>query len=141
MFSIDNATNSAIEVAGLRVPAKGIIFVPQMVPEMDNLVSQGLLEISSFSQSTRLYDFAKGQRLTVTGANVVSDPIMAKELLLIATKAMYITVAATDPVANNAAGSIPLLAGEKFHMQFTPGQRLAAVKDTEDGSLFVVPCL
>jgi hypothetical protein len=36
---------------------------------------------------------------------------------------------------------IPLEAGEKFHMQVRPGDTIAAIRDTVDGFLNIVPVL
>ncbi|MBV8973172.1 MAG: hypothetical protein JO290_12875 [Sphingomonadaceae bacterium] len=89
-------------------------------------------------QTTRAYDWTNGQRVAFTGTDATSSPIAANEVLLHAkTNACWVRV---DAVASaTAAASLPLEAGEKFHMQITPGDVIHVVQDSAAGTLIIVP--
>lgn len=46
---------------------------------------------------------------------------------------------APAPSAANAAGSIPLEAGESFHLQLNAGDKIAVIQDTAAGFLYILP--
>lgn len=91
--------------------------------------------------STRRYEFANGQKLTTSATSTLSTNINSTEAMLSATAAMYITVGltGTTPTAAAAAGNFFLSAGEKFHIQLTPGSVIAAVQSTVAGELYILP--
>jgi hypothetical protein len=88
---------------------------------------------------TRLYDFANGQRMTITATSARSTAVAAGEVMLHASARMFIRVGNSSVVATAGAGSFPLEAGEKFHLRITSGQQVAAIRDSADGFLTVMP--
>lgn len=92
-------------------------------------------------QSTRAYSYAAGQRLTTSGAGQVrSTAITATEVLLHPSIRGFIRVGDSAVVATVGAGSIPLAADEKFHLQITSGQFVSFIRDGgTDGSLTIMP--
>ena len=88
----------------------------------------------AFREGTRRYGSV--ERVAV-GATSAQSAAMSgtDEVLLHATVDCYI-LAAADPTAA-ATTSIPMAAGEKFHMQILPGQKIAVIRATEDGFLYV----
>lgn len=94
------------------------------------------------TKSTRLYRFADGQRVAVGASSAMSAAIDATEVTLHATTDSLIRVGAADGAdvtASNAAGSLPLLAGEKFTLQVPQGAKIAVIRMTADGFLFILP--
>ncbi len=91
--------------------------------------------------TTRAYGYAAGQRLTTAGAGQVrSAAVAATEVLLHASVRGFFRVGDGTVVAGVAAGSIPLAADEKFHLQITSGQFVSFVRDAAaDGSLTIMP--
>lgn len=137
-----NAAAAADETAntGLNGLLKGIFAVLRV--RLPALVG-GLLPVSvpRFAWSTRAYDFAAGQRLTTAGAGQVrSGAVAATEVLLHAQVRGFFRVGDGTVSASVGAGSIPLEAGEKFHLQITSGQFISWIRDgATDGSLTIVP--
>ena len=91
--------------------------------------------------TTRAYNYAVGQRLTVTAASSRTSAITATEVMLHASHRMWVRVGNSSVNASNGAGSFPLEAGEKFHLRITSGERVAAIRDAEDGLLTIMPVL
>jgi hypothetical protein len=91
--------------------------------------------------TTRTYDFASGQRITTAGAGQVrSTAVAATEVLLHASVRGFFRVGDSAVAATVGAGSIPLAADEKFHLQITSGQFVSFIRDgASDGSLSIVP--
>ena len=89
--------------------------------------------------STRLYDWASGQKLTVTAASVRSTPIDSVEVMARPSVRGFLKVGDGTVEAANTAGSISLEAGESFHLQIAQGQCVAFIRDTADGVLFLLP--
>lgn len=90
-------------------------------------------------RTTRRYRYDLRQKLSITATSARSTAIAAAEVLLHAKAAMHVTVGDENVVANEAVNTLPLEAGEKFHLQLTPGQFVAAIRDTADGALYIVP--
>lgn len=93
---------------------------------------------SKSNLTTRRYAFTATQRLAVGATEVDSAAIDALEVCLHASTRCYV-VAGTAPQAATAAGGMPLEAGEKFHLQLTPGQIVSVIRDTADGFLHIIP--
>ena len=89
----------------------------------------------SFREGTRYY--GAPERVSVSSSSAQSSAINSGEVLLHATTACYV-VMGSDPTATTTTG-IPLIAGEKFHLRVNPGHKVAVIRDTADGYLFVVP--
>jgi hypothetical protein len=89
-------------------------------------------------QTTRAYDWPDGQRIAVGAASAQSAAIDASEVMLRPSGRCFVKVGA-NPTAANAAGSIPLEAGESFHLQLSPGDKVAAIRDTADSFLYILP--
>lgn len=86
---------------------------------------------------TRAYDYANGQRVTVSGTSAATaSSITATEVLLHASTKCYVRSASTPTAVNT---DIPLEAGEKFHMRITSGHKVAAIQDAAGGVLSVIP--
>lgn len=88
---------------------------------------------------TRTYDYAAGQRLTVTSTSARSSAVAAGEVMLHASSRMFVRVGDNTVVATSGAGSFPLEMGEKFHLRIASGQQIAAIRDAADGFLTVMP--
>jgi len=79
-------------------------------------------------------------RQAVAAASAVSSAVTATEVMLHAKVACYFAVVpGTGSPTVAADAGIPLEAGEKFHVRITSGQRIAVIRDTEDGFLYIVP--
>ena len=89
-------------------------------------------------QTTRAYGWAAGQKLAVGAASAQSAAVAAVEVMLIASARCFVKVGA-NPTAADAAGSIPLEAGERFHLQIATGDKIAAIQATAAGSLYILP--
>lgn len=88
---------------------------------------------------TRSYDWALGQKVDYTATNADSTAFdVATEVAVCASTDCYITVAVA-PTAAAAAGSIPLPANTIFHFQVPAGSKISAVRQTADGSLYILP--
>jgi hypothetical protein len=94
---------------------------------------------------TRYYDWTLGgQRIVIGAASLQSAAIgvvgtnYTNEVLLHASIKCYVKNGA-NPVVDNTG--IPLEAGEKFHMQITPGDKIAVIQDAAGGFLNIVPVL
>lgn len=97
--------------------------------------------VQAVATATRAYTYASGQRLTTSGAGQVrSTAVAATEVLLHASVRGFLRVGSASVTAEVNAGSIPLEAGEKFHLQITSGQFISWIRDgATDGSLSIVP--
>lgn len=92
----------------------------------------------TYKQGTRAYGFF--EKLSVSSSSAASSALSGiDEVLLCATEAMWITTGAS-PTATTA-NSIPLIAGEKFHMRVNPGTKIAAIRDSTDGALVIMKCI
>lgn len=100
----------------------------------------GALMPSVLTQTTRAYDWANGQRIAVGVANAQSAALPAGEVMLATKERCFVTFDAADPVAAATAGSIPLEAGEKLHVQIPDGGgKIGVIRDTADGYLYILP--
>lgn len=77
------------------------------------------------------------ERVASGAASAQSAAITAEEVLLHASARCYVLAGANPTAA--AATSIPLEAGEKFHMRITSGHKIAVIRDTADGFLHIAP--
>jgi hypothetical protein len=91
--------------------------------------------------STRGYDWVAGQKIAIGAAATDSTAIDSIEVMLRPSVRCFITVAATaaEATAADAAGSIPLEAGESFHIQIPQGWFLSVIRATSDGWLYLLP--
>lgn len=90
---------------------------------------------------TRKYDYADGQRVSVAAASAQSSAIDALEVLLHASVKCYVNVG-TNPTAVATGASIPLEAGEKFHLVLNARfDKVAVIRDSIDGYLHIIPVL
>jgi len=88
--------------------------------------------------STRAYDWSIAQKVAFAGASAPSAAIDAVEVMLRPSARCFVAVGA-NPTAADAAGSIPLEAGESFHLQMTPGDKVAVIQSTGAGALYILP--
>lgn len=86
--------------------------------------------------ATRAY--RAGERIAVGVGSAQSAAVQAYEVMLIAGGGKMYVIAGDNPTAA-ATTSIPLADGEKFHMRLTPGQKVAAIRDSVDGTLHIIP--
>jgi hypothetical protein len=90
----------------------------------------------SFREGTRAYGVP--QRVSVSSSSAQSSALTeVDEVLLHATTACYV-LAGSNPTVTTSTG-LPLIAGEKFHMRVSPGSKIAVIRDSADGFLFIVP--
>lgn len=97
--------------------------------------------VQARATTTRRYNYPGGQRLTTTGAGQVrSAAIAATEVLLHASVRGFFRVGDNTVTASAGAGSIPLEAGEKFHLEIASGEFISWIRDgASDGSLTIMP--
>ena len=92
----------------------------------------------SFREGTRAY--GPPQRVAVSSSSAQSAVISGYgEVLMHATTACYV-LCGTSPTVTAATG-MPLIAGEKFHMRITDGSRIAVIRDSADGFLYIMPAV
>ncbi|HAU28990.1 MAG TPA: hypothetical protein DCW68_02630 [Rhodospirillaceae bacterium] len=84
------------------------------------------------------HDHDAGQRIAVGAASAQSAPVNAGVVFLKSTRDCFYRIG-ENPVAANAEGSFPLSAGETHIVMITPGHRVAAIRDSLDGYLFISP--
>jgi hypothetical protein len=88
-------------------------------------------------QTTRTYDRVNKQRLTTSGTRATSAAVAASEVMLHARgSAIWIDI---NTAAIAASAPICLEAGERFHMQISPGDLIDAIQDTAAGVLIITP--
>jgi hypothetical protein len=137
-------TSAKVNIGSVSLEPNETILLPSLPPEAEDAIRAGSIEVTSLTNTTRLYDHANGQRIAIQAAATVSGAINAREVLLIATSACYVKSHA-DPTAGNAAGNAAgnfyMTAGEKFHMQLASGHKIGCIRDTADGGLFILPVL
>lgn len=97
--------------------------------------------VPAVATTTRAYDWTAAQRLETAGAAAVrSAAIVAAEVMLHAAGDGLFRVGDAAVVAAPAAGSVPLAAGEKFHLRLTPGQFISFIRaGSSDAALFILP--
>lgn len=146
----DNVTAPAIglafatdEVAGVHWPYAKLAFggdgTAVVLADADG--ARLPVAVPAVATTTRAYAWSAGQRLTTAGtAAVRSAPVLAGEVLLHASGRGFVAVGDAAVVASVGAGSIPMEAGEKFHLRLTGGQFVSFVRDgAMDASLTIMP--
>lgn len=98
----------------------------------------GVTRYDKSDRSTRAYDWGIGQKVAIGTASAQSASIDAVEVMLRPSSRCFIAVGA-NPAAANAAGSVPLEAGESFHLQLASGDKVAVIQDTAAGFLYIMP--
>lgn len=93
---------------------------------------------TQFRDSTRAYGTIERVAVSSTSAQNATA-IAASEVMLHASTKLYYLIG-TNPTVTASTG-IPLEAGEKFHTQITPGQKIAFIRDSADGYVHVVQVL
>lgn len=88
---------------------------------------------------TRALDWANGQKIAIDATSGVSSAITATEVVLHATVDCFIKVGSGTPIAAAAAGSLPMLAGEKYTVRITSGDKVAVIRAVSSGDLFILP--
>ena len=89
--------------------------------------------MATYREGSRAYGTV--QRVSVSSSSGQSTAIEADEVMMHATTACYV-VAGSNPTATTSTG-IPLVAGEKFHMRIVPNSKIAVIRDSTDGYLFI----
>lgn len=93
---------------------------------------------AQFRDSTRAYGTVERVAVSSTSAQTTTT-LNASEVMLHASTKLYFVVG-SNPTASATTG-IPLEAGEKFHLQITPNQKIAFIRDASDGYVHVVQVL
>lgn len=75
-------------------------------------------------------------RVAVGSASAQSGAITATEVMVHASTRCFIKAGA-NPTAVADGDSIPIEAGEKFHMRITSGHKIAVIRDTTDGFVHI----
>lgn len=78
------------------------------------------------------------ERIAIGDETGQSSAIAATEVMIHASVRCFVKTGA-DPAAVSNGDSIPIEAGEKFHMRITSGHKVAVIRDTVDGYLHVTP--
>lgn len=97
------------------------------------------VDVPANATTTRAYGYAAGQRITSVAAQTRSTAITASEVMLHASARCFFRVGDVTVVATVGAGSVPLEAGEKFHLRITSGEFISVIRDTADGNLTIMP--
>lgn len=99
---------------------------------------------SAFNESpTRRYLFASGQRLTTSGAAAVRSVALpqCERVCLHASGRGFFRLGGSTVTATVGAGSMPLEAGEKFHIDVEAGEFISWIRDgSVDASLTIIGC-
>lgn len=91
-------------------------------------------------QSTRKYVLANSVKITTGAASAVTtNPVGCSEVLLVATAALWFTTGSAPTAVAATAGNVFMAAGEKFHMQIDPADKIAAIQDAAAGGLYIIP--
>lgn len=85
---------------------------------------------------TRAY--GAGSRVAIGTSQSDSSAITATEVMLHATADCYV-LAGSAPDAAIDGTSIPLVAGEKFHMRITSGHKISVIGPVATGHLYIFP--
>jgi hypothetical protein len=85
---------------------------------------------------TRAYGTTVRQAVGSTSAQ--SSAITGTEVMVHATTACYIKNG-SNPTAVNNGDSIPMVAGEKLWLRITTGDKIAVIRDSADGYIFISP--
>jgi hypothetical protein len=97
---------------------------------------------SRLQETTRRYNFSGGQILTLAGVAVRSTVITEQEILVHSSVRAWIKVGDSSVVATVGAGSLPIAADEKFHLQLGPmgsSNYISIIQDSAGGTVAVVP--
>ena len=89
--------------------------------------------------STRAYSFDQRQAVLFGAASARSAPITSGEVMLHASAACHFTVGDDTVEADSAANTMPMSAGERFHLQISPGQHVAVIQNAAGGTLTIIP--
>ena len=85
------------------------------------------------------YDFANGATRSFTSSSAQSAAITANVVRLIATQNVY-WVNGADPTAAADGTAALLPAWVIEHVKITSGDKIAALRESTDGTLFILPC-
>ena len=85
------------------------------------------------------YDFANGITRTFTNSTQQSAAVNANAVRLLSTQNVYYSYGA-DPTAAADGTAAPLPAWHVEHVKITPGDKFAALRESTDGTLFILPC-
>lgn len=133
-----NGVAAAVQDAdGARVPVQ----IGGTLPAFAAAPTFNVGAVPAIASTTRGYGYASGQRITTAGTGQVrSVAIDAAEVLLHASGRGFFRVGDAAVSAAVGAGSIPLEAGEKFHLRITSGQFISFIRDgSTDASLTIMP--
>ena len=99
---------------------------------------------SAFNETpTRRYQFATGQRLTTSGAAAVLSAALpqCERVCLHASGSGFFRLGDSAVTATVGAGSMPLEAGEKFHIDVEVGEFISWIRNGSiDASLTIIGC-
>jgi hypothetical protein len=99
---------------------------------------------SAFNESpTRRYLFASGQRITTAGAAAVRSAALpqCERVCLHASGRGFFRLGDNSVTATVGAGSMPLEAGEKFHIDVDAGEFISWIRNgSTDASLTIIGC-
>lgn len=143
MITIWNKTSTVIASKSVTIQPNQIVVLPIFPEDLTQALASGYIEVSSYEQSTRMYDFtpANCQAITFNASAALSAAINVREILICATEACWISIGSAPVAAVGAAGSIPLLKGEKMHLQIQPGYKISVIQDTTTGKLIINPTI
>ena len=85
------------------------------------------------------WDFANGARLAVAVGSAATAALSAGVWRLVADTNCYITTGAAPTAAADTAGNFYLAAGTVFDLVLGSSVKVAAIRDTADGSLYLLP--
>lgn len=87
-----------------------------------------------FEQTTRRYIFTTIQRVAVGATSADASPVETTEVLLHPTVDCFVNIGGAATTSK-----LPLVGGEKFHLQLEPGSTISVIRASTDGYLFIIP--
>ncbi|HEX8413394.1 MAG TPA: hypothetical protein VF637_05845 [Sphingomicrobium sp.] len=148
------ATNTKLDALGTKIDATNTSLndtttpaavtatqLPSTIGQKAATNSLSIVESSTQSIGTRAYGATQRIAVATTSTSTGAIVTLPKgEVMLQADTDCFIKIGTGGgAVTADAATSIPLVAGEKFHLQASTGQFIAVIRKTADGFLYITP--
>ncbi len=95
-------------------------------------------DLSGVPMQTFPADWSRVTAIEIGASSAMTDIITSRLVRVVANTDCYIAIGA-EPVATAGTGSWFLPRGVDLDVPITPGQKIAALRDADDGILFVLP--
>lgn len=84
------------------------------------------------------YDVANAARIAISSSSVQSSALTGGSYLLANSQACYLAIG-SNPTAANAAAALPLFGPCLFTLNVPDQEKIAVIRDTTDGYLWIIP--